>query len=68
MKKCSICQCVEENDKVRYLDICITGSEGVYLCTKCEMDVVEHLRRIQSMAVRCMVGVLKRVKREKDAE
>ena len=52
MKKpiCSVCLCVA--DKVKELDLYITGSEGMAVCHDCEMNLVNHLRALRNMATR----------------
>ena len=66
MIKCTICQCEEENDKVRHHDIYVIGSEGVYLCYKCEMAVVTFLRDMQYVSMRTMLYTLKKVKKSNE--
>ena len=37
--------CLKDKEKVRYIDLYIIGSEGLYICHDCEMEIVEFVRQ-----------------------
>jgi len=42
MGQCSVCNKMEE---VRHIPLYVFGSEGIFLCHKCEMNLVEYVRK-----------------------
>ena len=62
MTQCTICGIIVENDKARHHDIYVIGSEGIWLCYECEMNVVNYLRAMQHIASRSKLDAYKKIK------
>jgi hypothetical protein len=41
-ERCNICG---EDKDVRWKNLYLIGSEGIYICHPCEMDLLEYLRK-----------------------
>jgi hypothetical protein len=44
--------CGNEDEPTRYIDLYIIGSEGLRICHKCEMELVEFARNLRSKNMR----------------
>ncbi len=41
------CMVCDEETECRHLALYVNGSEGLYICHGCEMELVEHVRQTQ---------------------
>jgi len=59
--QCSMCY--QQDVMVRYINLYITGSEGIELCHPCEMVVVEFIRSFTSRCLHVRRDAYIRVKK-----
>lgn len=53
---CSICLSKSrDDDKLKHLSLYVHGSEGIMICFDCEIMLVEHIRKISSIAGRALL-------------
>lgn len=61
MAPCGICT---ETTNVRYIDLYVTGSEGLNVCHECEMRLVSYVRDMKSLTAKVKLMGVKIGRRE----
>lgn len=64
MGRCLLCGQIKE---VRYIDLYVVGSEGLYVCHDCEMEVVAAVKAIANRKSRERMEAYLAKKRELEA-
>ena len=62
--------CLKDKEKVKYIDLYIIGSEGLYICHDCENEIIDFIkdRRIENGKEKIRDYQLKKVKLYKENE
>lgn len=58
---CSLCLC--NNEELTHLDLYVTGSEGVWVCLPCRMELTNLARAMKTTAARVKVNTIKELRK-----
>lgn len=52
--------CLADSEPVRHINLYVIGSEGLDVCHHCEMQLVEHVRGLRSLASHVKITAMRK--------
>jgi len=63
-----VCRICEKETRVKHINLYVSGSEGLYVCQSCEIDIVALIRCLMNVALRGKMVTIYKYKKDKEEE